>query len=185
VLAPFLIRPGKPFNVGIRRWGATKELKITLTISGTRQDGSVITPIVSKATISCLSTGTFISLNAGTLPKGNYFLTVEGDGYTDKRALTYATKTSSIVVQLNKSIFSPGQIVQFRLFSYNSETNAVTPSDKCIVTINDSDGNDIETFQGFDFKKGKVEREFKLASRPPLGLWTLIAQCGSEVSILK
>lgn len=92
-------------------------------------------------------------------------------------------KDASILIQLNKAIFSPGQLVQGRLFAFNSETNAVTPRDKCMITINDPDNTAIVSYSKISFTKGKHEFQFQLADRPPLGIWSITAQCGNDVSI--
>jgi uncharacterized protein YfaS (alpha-2-macroglobulin family) len=182
VLAPYLIRPGRPYNVAIRRWGITKAINITLSISGKKDSGLTINPITSTFTISTLTSGSFVSLNIASLTKGTYFLTVSGEGYTDRRALTFATKTSALLLQVNKSFFSPEQTVQFRLYAYNSETNAVTPSGNCTITVSDPRGSVIATYNQITFVKGKYQNEFELASNPPFGYWYLNAQCGNDVS---
>lgn len=179
MLAPYLIRPGKPYNVAIRRWGITKSIVVTITISGTKQDGTTITPIVTTSTISTSVSGTFVTVNTATLVRGTYFLTVSGDGYTDKRALTYATKSSSIVLQINKSFYKPEQTVQFRLYAFNSETNAV--NEACQITVNDPRENVIRSYTKVGLIKGKFQDVFDLASNPPLGYWYLEARCGQEV----
>lgn len=96
--------------------------------------------------------------------------------------MTYATKDSSLLFELNKAIFAPGQLVQGRLYAFNSETNAVSPRDECIITISDPDDTSIAGFTEIKFKKGKYEFEFQLPSTPPLGTWRINARCGNEVS---
>lgn len=96
--------------------------------------------------------------------------------------MTYALKQSTIFIELNKAIFSPGQTVQGRLYAINSETNAVTPRENCLITIADPDGNSIYVDSRVSFSKGKYEFKLDLASRPPLGSWSVSATCGNEVS---
>lgn len=96
--------------------------------------------------------------------------------------MTYALKDSSILIELNKAIFSPGQLIQGRLYSVNSETNAISPREKCIMTIRDGDWNSIAVFNQINFVKGKYEFKLQLASQPPFGTWSVNVECGNEVS---
>jgi CD109 antigen len=97
--------------------------------------------------------------------------------------LVYAQKDTSLLVQLEKAIYSPGQTVKYRIFAIDSLTNAVNPSDKCSVTIRDSNGNLIEEFSGPKFVKGKYEHVLSLGLKAPEGIWGLQVQCGIEVSL--
>lgn len=181
-MAPYLIRPGKPYNVAIRRWGITKIINVTLTISTLqdRRNEISIVPIKVTTTIGTSVSGAFVTLNTASLARGSYTLTVTGDGYTDIRPLTYATKSSALVFQLNKSFFTPEQTVLFRLFAYDSETNAVSTL-TCQIDVKDPKGNVIRSYTRVGFTKGKFQDEFQLFSDPPLGVWSLDAQCGQEV----
>lgn len=86
------------------------------------------------------------------------------------------------MVQLEKAIYSPGQTVQFRLFAIDSLTNAISPNDKCAVTIRDANGNLIEGYENLKFVKGKYENKLVLGDKAPQGIWGVEASCGTEVS---
>lgn len=105
---------------------------------------------------------------------------MEGEGYKDTRALTYALKDAVVFVELNRPIFKPGQLVQGRVYAINSETNAVTPRDVCSINIRSPDGKVVANYDRIAFTKGKHEFQLQLADRPPLGQWYILIQCGNN-----
>lgn len=123
----------------------------------------------------------YIFKKTSKIPRGSYFLNVEGEGFRDKRQLIYAQKDTSLLVQLEKAIYSPGQTVRFRVFAIDSLTNAVNPSDRCAVSIRDSNGNLIEGYEP-KFVKGKYENKLTLGEKAPQGIWGVEVSCGIEVS---
>jgi CD109 antigen len=87
--------------------------------------------------------------------------------------LTYVTKQNSLFVQTNKAIFKPLDTIQFRIFSIDSESNAVNPKKPVVATLIDPRNNEIGKFDNITFTNGKFEAEWILASRPILGNWRL------------
>jgi uncharacterized protein YfaS (alpha-2-macroglobulin family) len=116
------------------------------------------------------------------IASGMYSLVVETeDGFEEKRTLSYLKKKFSFFVQFNKAMFSPGDLLQFRLFAIDSETKAITPPCASTITISDPNGNSIQSFQDITFKRGKYENSFQLSEKTGLGVWKVSAQCDQEV----
>jgi CD109 antigen len=107
-------------------------------------------------------------------------LTVETKGYTDKRKLTYSCPQASFLIQTNKAIFRPDDLLQFRVFAIDSETRIENPTG-AIVTINDAKGNLIKSFANITFVNGKYQNELQIASRPVLGTWSMTVTLGDQV----
>ena len=82
---------------------------------------------------------------------------------------------------MNKAIFMPGDLLQFRVFSIDSETKPINPTSATTITISDSNGNAIHSFQDVTFKRGKYENSFQLSEKARLGIWEVSANCGQEV----
>ena len=84
---------------------------------------------------------------------------------------------------LNKAIFLPGDLIQFRAFAVDSETRAVTPKCSSVITISDANGNAIVSFKNIVFNNGKYENQLELSSKASLGIWKLQIQCDDEVRL--
>lgn len=83
---------------------------------------------------------------------------------------------------MNKAIFMPGNLLQFRVFAVDSDTKAVTPTCANVISILDARRNAIMSFQNVTFKRGKYENSFKLSEKAGLGVWTFRFTCENEVS---
>ena len=121
-------------------------------------------------------------LQTSDIVSGTYTLVVEtDDGFAEKRSLTYVKKKCSFFIQFNKAIFTPGDLLQFRVFAVDSETKAITPTCSNTITISDPNGNSIQSFQDVTFKRGKYENSFQLSEKASLGIWKVAALCDQEV----
>lgn len=89
------------------------------------------------------------------------------------------------MIQPEKAFYAPGQEIRFRVYVIDSQTNAITPRDKCIIQARDSNGNVIQDFPNPKFVKGKFEGKFVLGERAPTGNWAIDVTCGSVVSTIK
>lgn len=109
---------------------------------------------------------------------GDYFLTAEGEGYTEKRALTFATSNVQYTMEINRAIFNPGQLLKGRVYAYDFSTNAINPKEKCKIAFKDSSWNSISVLQDLLFVNGKHEFQLQLSSKPPIGTWFILLECG-------
>lgn len=117
--------------------------------------------------------------------QNDYQITVSSGDYSDTKYLTYIAKENSFFIQTNKAIFLPGDRIQFRIFSIDSEANAFNPKGPTLITLTDARNNEIFKFDNVTFVNGKYEGDFKLSNNPILGTWTLQAQYNGEVEIEK
>ena len=106
---------------------------------------------------------------------------VDSKNFAEKRTLTYAGKRSSFLIFMNKAIFLPGDLVQYKIMAINSETRAVSPICASVVSISDGNGNLITSAQNVTFSKGRYANDFQLSNKAGLGLWRIQIQCGDEV----
>lgn len=117
--------------------------------------------------------------------EGQYSLIVEGGGIRESRPLMFISKGFSFSALLNKAIFRPGDLLQFKIFATDSETKAVTPECSSVFTIEDPNKNIIVKNTNLDFKKGTYESYFKLPAKALSGVWSLSLKCDQEVFFLK
>jgi CD109 antigen len=91
------------------------------------------------------------------------------------------SKEFSLLIQLNKAIFLPGDLLRFRVFSVDSETLAVNPAKLLSIYIVDPNKNVVTTFSNVTFENGKYGNSLQIASSPLLGVWSVIVENGAEV----
>lgn len=106
---------------------------------------------------------------------------MKNKSYAQTLSLAYRTTHFSMLIQLDKPIYRPGDVVRFRVFAFDSETRPYNvPS--AIVSIEDSGSNLVKSFANITFVKGMHEGSFQLSDNPPLYQWTITATAESEVN---
>lgn len=109
------------------------------------------------------------------MPPGSYNLAVTepSTGFNDTQPLHYLKKTYSLIIQTDKPIYNVGDMVKYRIFSYDSQTRPYSLQNltKCFVT--DAANNKIFDWKNVKFVDGVYENEFRLASKVVLGSWTI------------
>lgn len=95
--------------------------------------------------------------------------------------LSFQATVDTILIQTDKAIYQSGDLIRFRVFSFDSETRPRS-LDSAIVTI--LDGNDvvIQSFENVKFVKGKYEGSLQLGNNPSQGSWKIRVEAGVSVS---
>nr|XP_048300273.1 alpha-2-macroglobulin [Myodes glareolus] len=111
------------------------------------------------------------------------FLTVQVKGPTHEFRKTSTVlikkKESLIFVQTDKSIYKPGQTVNFRVVSLDEifhPLNELIP----LLYIKDPKGNRIAQWQSFKLESGLKQLSFPLSSEPPHGSYKMVIQTETD-----
>lgn len=91
------------------------------------------------------------------------------------------TKKFSVFVQTDKSIYKPGDKVQFRVLVLDSSTRPYFTKDVKIY-ITDGGRNRIKQYQDINLVKGVYQNEFQLSDSPVLGIWHINMEVDGEVN---
>ncbi|KAK3607705.1 hypothetical protein CHS0354_016729 [Potamilus streckersoni] len=95
--------------------------------------------------------------------------------------LKYNPKSSSVLVQTDKSIYKPGQTVQFRAFSIKPDLSVVySPMD---VEIHDPKGNKIMQLRGVSDPSGVYQGSMAMSTEPVLGDWRIVVSQNFEAAV--
>jgi CD109 antigen len=100
--------------------------------------------------------------------------------YVENQALFYRKKIVSILIQTDKPIYKPGDLLKFRLFSISSETLPVNLTN-VVVAILDSAGVKIRYFSNAVLRKGLFEESVQVSMDPPFGKWTIQVDYDGEI----
>ncbi|XP_070502088.1 thioester-containing protein 1 allele R1-like [Chironomus tepperi] len=180
VVAPYDIRQGKSYNIYVRGFSIKSTIRFVIRINGTSDSGEFL-DIKRNAKITRDSSRTSVKIDTSSITSGNYALFVETENFAERRTLTYITKKYSFLLQLSKSIFLPGDLLQYRVYAVDSETKAVNPTCTSLVSITDGNGNEITNYQNISFNRGKYENSFQLSDKAGLGLWSLRFNCDDQM----
>lgn len=86
--------------------------------------------------------------------------------------LDYSAKSSAIMIQTDKPIYKPGELVQFRVLLLDRSLRPKGPGPIDVIA-KDSKGNVIKQWRNAVVQRGMFSAELQLSSQPNLGDWTL------------
>lgn len=81
-------------------------------------------------------------------------------------------KDFSVLLQTDKPIYKPGELVRFRAFAVDAETLPVDLIEMA-VQVTDPDGNVVKLWRNVSVDMGLYEGSFQLADSVELGTWQL------------
>uniref|UniRef100_A0A663EB10 CD109 antigen n=1 Tax=Aquila chrysaetos chrysaetos TaxID=223781 RepID=A0A663EB10_AQUCH len=107
---------------------------------------------------------------------GNYELLVEGhaDGrriFSNRTSLMYVSKSISVFIQTDKSMYKPGQDVMFRIVTVYPDLKPYKAS--LNIYIRDPRKKLIQQWLMEEGDLGVVSKKFQLSMNPPLGDWSI------------
>lgn len=118
---------------------------------------------------------------------GDYSLEAKllsGDQFEKVVKLNMNTKTHSVFVQTDKSIYKPADKVQFRILALNADMKPLK-SNKVQVYITDGAQNRIKQFDNVAFNKGVFQSELQLSDSPVMGTGTIHVKVNNEKETTK
>jgi CD109 antigen len=116
-----------------------------------------------------------IELDIPDIEDGDYEILVKGNGFEDKAAVK-VEKSQLLFLESDKPIYKPGQTIQMRAITLDSELRPV--SESAIVEVLDAKG--IKVFRGEveTDEYGMASLSLPLSSEPNLGTWKIKAAVG-------
>ncbi|KAG5669927.1 hypothetical protein PVAND_000217 [Polypedilum vanderplanki] len=180
VVASNTIRCGKPYTVYIRGFDLKNEVSVKIVLESSdgiykEEKSAILKDLVPKSNLD---------FNPGSWDNhaeaDSYSLTVSSGDYSETKTINYEKKENAMFIQTNKAIFKPSDIIKYRIFSIDSESNAYTPKRPVIITLTDPRNHEIGKLDNITFINGKFESEWLLPSKPILGTWKLTVQYGKN-----
>ncbi|XP_025086889.1 CD109 antigen-like [Pomacea canaliculata] len=109
------------------------------------------------------------------LPSTNYNdYAVHTTKYYVSGGLNVAYDITTILVQTDKAIYKPGQLVHYRVFAVYPDLRMYTG--KFQIEVSDPNGNKIQRLSEVSGTQGVVEGSLGLADKPLFGDWTISVQ---------
>lgn len=94
------------------------------------------------------------------------------------------TKKFSTLIQTDKSIYKPGDKMQFRVLILDSNTRPYRGAENIKIYISDGAQNRLKEFNDVKLTKGVYQNELQLSDSPVLGNWLINVEVDKEVNIL-
>ena len=112
---------------------------------------------------------------------GDYLLQIKGEGFKD--SATIRVETSQLVfLETDKPIYKPGQTIEIRVMSLNSELLPVSRS--LVIEAQDAQGIKVFKKDANTDEYGMASLELPLSEEPNLGVWKITALTDQKVAEL-
>jgi CD109 antigen len=130
------------------------------------KDGKEITSV--KQTVN--GNG-IVSLNIPQdVEEGNYEVEVKGDGFSDKATVS-VERSYLVFVETDKPIYKPGQTINMRVLTLDSELMSIT--EPATVEVLDAKGIKIFRTEVTTDEFGMAELKLPISNEPNLGVWKI------------
>ncbi|XP_046569099.1 CD109 antigen-like [Haliotis rubra] len=164
------LQRGMPFNVSIDILNTTNIVHVQVELQLIGKNNITW----AKGNFTKGTTGT-LSLNVPRdITDGQYGLHVRGSRALQFERYTYLTPRSkyiSVMVQTDKAIYKPGQMVHFRAFGVYPSLQVYTGSFD--ISLVDPNNNILKEWAALHESSGVVAGEFQLADKTVFGDWAL------------
>lgn len=104
----------------------------------------------------------------------------ESDNFSKAVSLFLNIQKVSLLIQLNKPIFRTDDLIEFRVFAVDSQTNPYAIKDTSKIRILDPNNYEAKVWTNPSFSMGLFEGDLKLFGAEP-GVWKILAQVDGEV----
>ncbi|XP_030302930.1 CD109 antigen [Calypte anna] len=181
VAAPWNIRPGTNVTVGV---ALLPDSPAQVTVRGEviRNNKTIL---AREMVFEKDSFGTLVlpvlPLNSAS---GSYELLVEGHAggqliFSNRTSLMFMSKSISVFIQTDKSIYKPGQDVMFRIVTVYPDLKPYKAS--LNIYIRDPRKKLIQQWLMEEGDLGVVSKKIQLSMDPPLGDWTIEVEVNGQV----
>ncbi|XP_041375995.1 CD109 antigen-like isoform X3 [Gigantopelta aegis] len=174
VLGPTVFRPDSDYSVEVSIVGASGPVNVQVSLG---QKG--MTPVASKTVNIANDDANMVTLAIGSsVPDGTYELTVTGSGgltFTNSTLVALKKMTHMILIQFDKAIYKPNQMVRIRVLSVDPE-NLSLKKISTYLSISDESGNKLDELKNATSDTGVISWDYQLSDQPPLGTWKVLAK---------
>lgn len=133
-----------------------------------------------KAQIKSFTANRRFSPQLPGLSPGSFKLRALAANFSKEVPLYFNSQRVSVLIQINKPVFKPNELVDFRVFIVNSRTKPYLVQDSSKVWILDPNNNRARMWRSPLFVGGLFESSLQLNDADP-GTWKVFAEVDGEV----
>lgn len=115
------------------------------------------------------------------LRPGKFILKATGEHFSKNVSLYCNSQRVSCLIQLNKPIYKPDGLLEFRVFAINSRTKPYRIKKSSKIWFLDPGNNQVKVWEDPEFIRGLYEGSLQLIDAEP-GKWTILVEADGEVS---
>ncbi|XP_053694604.1 thioester-containing protein 1 allele R1-like [Sabethes cyaneus] len=180
VIGPKFIRANNAYSIAFSN-SFTNNLRLKLELEGLREGVTVLNETneikLSRKTVKC------VSFQVGAIPEAEYSLLVQSleDSFNfyEIIELLYDKKSSSIFIQTDKPVYTPGDVLRFRVIAIDADTRPVTSYNTVAINLEDSKETSIRHWKHAKLNNGIFQSTVNLPTLPALGNWSLTVTAGN------
>ncbi|XP_063696587.1 CD109 antigen-like isoform X3 [Culicoides brevitarsis] len=181
IVAPKSLRPNSEYHVSLSAHGITDALQVKVFLNGTEESGGTF--YRSQDVVLEPSSFKTVKFELGALKSGSYKLNAEGLSglvFQNSTDLDFNAKSFSVLVQTDKAIYKPGDLIRFRTLVLDANTKPYAFNGPMNVFMIDGSGNRVKQWLDVKTTKGVYSGEFQLSAVTVLGDWKIEVEVDGE-----
>ncbi|XP_017097884.3 thioester-containing protein 1 allele R1 [Drosophila bipectinata] len=176
IIAPNTVRPNSQFHVAVSLHNAPESARFKVGILGSTYTDFKTVEIRPFST-------QLLHFEIPDLKPDRYRLTAEGQGgvqFTNETQLHFEAKQHTVLVQTDKSIYKPGDLVHYRVLVLDSNLKPARAYGRVHVDIKDSGDNIIRSYKDIRLTNSIYSNELRLSDYPRFGTWSIVVEVAEQ-----
>ncbi|KAH8333630.1 hypothetical protein KR059_001594, partial [Drosophila kikkawai] len=177
IIAPNTVRPNSQFHVAVSLHNAPESARFKVGILGSTYTDFKTVELRPFST-------QLLHFEIPALKPDRYRLTSEGVGgvqFTNETQLHFEAKEHTVLVQMDKSIYKPGDLVHYRVLVLDANLKPARAYGRVHVDIKDSGDNIIRSYKDVRLTNAIYSNEFRLSDYPRFGTWSIVVEVSEQM----
>ncbi|KMY88827.1 CD109 antigen [Drosophila simulans] len=176
IIAPNTLRPNSQFHVAVSLHNAPESATFKVGILGSSYTDFKTVELRPFST-------QLLHFEIPALRTDRYRLTAEGLGgvqFTNETQLHFESKQHTVLVQTDKSIYKPGDLVHYRVLILDANLKPARGYGRVHVDIKDSGDNIIRSYKDIRLTNSIYSNELRLSDSPRFGTWSIVVDVSEQ-----
>ncbi|XP_013104389.2 thioester-containing protein 1 allele R1 [Stomoxys calcitrans] len=176
IIAPNTLRPNSQYHVAVSIHKSPEPVRVKVGIIGSTYSD------FKTAEVRPYSTE-MVHFDIPALKSDRYNLTAEGLSgirFTNETRLNFDAHQFTVMVQTDKAIYKPKDIVHYRVLLMDANLKPVINYGRVHITLRDSGDNVIRSYRDVKLTSGVYANDLELSDYPKLGEWSVEVEVMEE-----
>ncbi|XP_068143587.1 thioester-containing protein 1 allele R1 isoform X1 [Drosophila tropicalis] len=178
IIAPNTLRPNSQYHVAVSLHKSPEPTHMKVGILGSSYTDFKTVELRPYST-------QLLHFEIPALKRDRYRLTAEGLSggvvFTNETQLHFEPKEHTVLIQTDKSIYKPGDLVQYRVLLLDSNLKPARAYGRVHLEIKDSGNNLIRSYTDIRLTNAIYSNELRLSDYPRFGAWSIILGVGDQM----
>ncbi|XP_053957332.1 thioester-containing protein 1 allele R1 [Anastrepha ludens] len=176
IIAPNTLRPNSHYHVAVSVHKSPEPVKVKLGIIGSSYTNFKFAEVRPYST-------ELVDFEIPALKRDRYSLTAEGVSgaiFTNETQLNFEAKQFTVLVQNDKAIYQPGDLVHYRVLLLDANLKPARNYGRVHLTIRDAGDNIIKSYRDIRLTNAVYSNELQLSDYPKMGEWSVNVEVMEE-----